>query len=133
MILRNINWKLTNEEIASPILGRRVLESFGCDNRAMSMAARDRYDDDIDAEDQLKRDGNQEESERTLAALFGKSVFHNHGQVEDDRIGRDDVNVDLVDDRKESIEEELVKRVKETAENGLSRKDENRLEEVTKN
>lgn len=130
LILRKINWKITNEDIPSPIIGRRVLESLGCDNREMLMAARDKYGDDIDVADRLATDGNQEENEGTIAALFGESVFHSSGQIEEDGLEDEDVYVDLGDDRIEDIEDELQKRIAEAVSNGLSRKGEKKLEEI---
>lgn len=47
-ILRNIEWNITKESIANPIIGRRVLESLGCNNREMFPAAKSKHGDDID-------------------------------------------------------------------------------------
>lgn len=48
LILHNIIWKVSKEELRTPIIGRRVLESLGCDNREMLMVARDKLGEDID-------------------------------------------------------------------------------------
>lgn len=77
LILKSINGKITKEEIPTPIIGRRVLHSVGCDTREVLKTARDKYADDIDVVDHLVKDGNEEESEGKLAELFDESVFHN--------------------------------------------------------
>lgn len=57
LILRNIVWKVTEEDFKLPILGRRVLESLGSDNREILSAARDKFRDNIDIEKRLIEDG----------------------------------------------------------------------------
>lgn len=48
LILGNILWKVSTENIQARIMGRCVLDSLGCDNRKMLMAASDKYGKDID-------------------------------------------------------------------------------------
>lgn len=98
-ILKIISWKVTKEGLPTPIIGGRVLESLGCDNKEMLMAARDNYGDNIDVADRLAGVGNEEESEGRIAAFFGKCIFHNGGHAEDDDLEDGDVYVDLGDDR----------------------------------
>lgn len=133
LILRNVSWKITEEEIPSPIIGRRVLESLGCDNREMLLAARERYGDNIDVANRLQQDGNEEESEGKMAALFVDSVFHNGGQIEDDGLDDEDMYIDLGDDSIEVIETELENQVAEALGNGLSSEGGRRLKQIIKN
>lgn len=72
---------------------------LGCDNREIFLAARDTYDDDTDVAVRLVKNGNEEESEGKIAALFGESFFHSGGQIVDDGLEDEDVYVDLGDDR----------------------------------
>lgn len=61
-----------------------MLKSLGFDNLNMLMAAQHRDGEDIFVTDRLKVDGNNEKGDGMIAALFGKAVFHNKGQFEDD-------------------------------------------------
>lgn len=60
LILRNKIWKVSREEIDPLIIGRRVLEPIGCDNRAKLEAAHEKLTDDVDVADKLEHDGNME-------------------------------------------------------------------------
>lgn len=131
LVLRNIEWKVARENIAIPIIGRRVLESIGCDNREMLMAARDKYGEEIDVAQRLDDDGNkEEESERNIAALFGESVFHSGGNVEEDGLVNEEICVDFGDDPPKEVENELKERIKEAVQNGLSKAGEKKLQEI---
>lgn len=81
LILRNVNWTITKEELPSPILGRTVLKSLGCDNLDMLTAARDRYGGYICMAEHLRKGGNDEESDEMIAILFKEFVIHSDGQV----------------------------------------------------
>lgn len=81
LILQNINCKITDEDLKTPIIGRRVLEFLGCDNKHMLMAEYDELGDDIDVAEKLKENGNEEENESVIAVLYGESVFHRGGHV----------------------------------------------------
>lgn len=59
-ILRYISSKVSKEAIDLTIIGRRVIEFIGCDNRAMFQAARDKLGEEIDVADQLLQDRNVE-------------------------------------------------------------------------
>lgn len=132
LVLRNIEWKVAKEDVSVPIIGRRVLESLGCDNGKMLMAARDKYGEDIDVSHRLPHDGNEEESSGNIAALFGESVFHNSGNVEEDGIITEEVCVDFGDDPPCEVEEALNERIAEAAKNGLSKEREEQLRNITK-
>lgn len=130
LVLRNIQWKVTKEDITLPIIGRKVLESLGCDNREMLMAARDKYGDEIDVNQRLEDDGNKEETEGKIAALFGESLFHSSGIIEDDGLEKDDMYVDLGDDQLHEVDEELARRVEEATQNGMSQEGAKRLKQI---
>lgn len=116
---RNVIWKVAKGDIEMPIIGRRVLESLGCDNREMLLAARDRFGDEIDVTKRFEEDGNEEEHDSTTAALNGESVFHCGGQFDDDGLNEDDVYVDLGDDSARGVEKELEMKIEEAKSNGL--------------
>lgn len=103
LTLQNIAWKASKETLPTPILGRRLLESLGCDNRVMLMAPRDKYGSDINVKERLIRDGNKGETSGKTAALFGESAFHIRGAIEDDGLELDGIYVDFGDDAPEEI------------------------------
>lgn len=51
--------------------------------------------------------------------MFGESVFHNCGQIEDNGLRDEGVFVDLGNDRMGNIEDELRKGIAEAVDNGL--------------
>lgn len=63
IILRNVVWNVIEEDLPTPIIGRRALESLGCDNREIVLAVRDKLDSNIDVENVLKQDGSEENKE----------------------------------------------------------------------
>lgn len=104
IILKNIVRKVAKESTKMPVIGRRVLESPGCVNLDMLMAARNRFGDEIGVKKRLEKDGNEEEHDSTIVALHSESVFHNGDQLKDDYLARNDVYVDLGDDSERKIE-----------------------------
>lgn len=120
--LRSVGQKIMEKKVPLPIMGRKALQSLGCDNREIVMAARGRYGDDIDAENRLKRSCNQEESEGEIDVLFGEYVFHNGGPREDDGFDEEDMYIDLGDVCNNYIESKLEKHVSEAVRKGLSGK-----------
>lgn len=93
MILRNIIWKVSKDELQSLINVRRDLESLGYDNREMLIAARHKLGDEIDVKKRLKDVETEEGSEGMMEALYGESVFHNGGQIEKDGLQSEDGHV----------------------------------------
>lgn len=73
LFLPNKTWKVSEEEISTPITGRRVLESSRCDNCQLLIAARDKYGYDIDVTKRVRDNRNSEETEGQIAALHGES------------------------------------------------------------
>lgn len=48
LIFQNILWNVSREDIETPIIGKRVFDPVGCDNRAMLEVARDKLGEEID-------------------------------------------------------------------------------------
>lgn len=71
LALRTIAWQATEKQIKTPIIGRKDLELLGRCSKAMFLAARDRLGDNIDIIDRLFEDGNENETESTIAELYG--------------------------------------------------------------
>lgn len=61
-----------------------------CDNREMLLAAWDKFRDDIDVMERLIQDGNEEDKNGNIAALYGESVFNWEGQIEDNSLSKED-------------------------------------------
>lgn len=108
------------EQIDHPIIGTRVLESISCDNREMLAASRDRHDGDIDFEKRLKKDGNEENSSENIAGLFGKSLFHEDGDVDTDGLEEENYCGDSGDDPQDVINNELKERLNQARKEGMS-------------
>lgn len=63
----------------------------------MLIAACDRFGDDIDVSQRLIDNSNKEDTEKHLAVLFGKSVFYNSKQIENDGLLKNSGYVHLDD------------------------------------
>lgn len=116
LLIRNITWRVSDEESDNVIIGRPLLEAIGFDNQQILEAACDNHDGIIDAAEL-----NQESkpSER-VASLLTEAIFHSAGGYENDGLEEDDVYIDLGEDPDEDIVAEIQKRVDEAKSNGLS-------------
>lgn len=76
LILHNIVLKVPYKRIEKQIIGRRVLESIGCDSRLMFVAACNRDHGEINVGKRLVEDEKVEQSYGNIAGLFGESAFH---------------------------------------------------------
>lgn len=80
LVLKNVNGKVTKKESKTPIIGCGVLESPGCDNWAMLLAARAKFGDKIDVIERLVEQGNEEE--RTLQLQRYKEKHCSTGRLD---------------------------------------------------
>lgn len=69
----------------------------------MLVAAQNRFRKDIDVTQRLADDGNKEESDGKLAALFESLVFHKSGQIEDYGQVKDDIQDNVVNDTQSTL------------------------------
>lgn len=95
IVRRITNWKTSGESRKTPIIGRKVPESFGCDNRDMLLNAHNKMGYAIDISEKLNQDENEEEHEGVVASLYGESVIHSGVHAEDNGLRNEDVYVDL--------------------------------------
>lgn len=102
-------------------MGRRMHYFMEWDNVEMPIATRDKYGVEIDVTKRMKDDGNEEEAADKIAPLFGDSLFHSSGLVENDGLEEADTYVGLGDDRAREVDEELAMQVEEATKNGLSK------------
>lgn len=112
---------------------RSVFELSRCGNRHMLLSAQDQLGDDIDIADRFKQDGNNEESDGKILALFGESFFPNSWQMEDDGLDEKDMYIDHRDDRVKDIQTEIETRVLKAVRNSLSNRGKSKLNKTTNN
>lgn len=86
-------------------------EISGMENRVVSTAARDRYEEAIDAVCRLKSDCNEHESSAKIAALYDESMFHCGGSMKDSGLPEKNIYVDAEDNDPTKTEYKLRKRV----------------------
>lgn len=70
-----------NRKIDTKIIGRRVLESLGCENSSMLETTSRRKDDDIYISASMHED--RDDADGSIAALFGDSLYHLGANEED--------------------------------------------------
>lgn len=97
-VLWSVAWKVLKESMEAPIIGRPVLESIGCDNRAMLAVACDLNAGIINVTEKLSEDRNADGDEGTMKALLGESIFHKGGQIEFDDLEEQKIHVESGDD-----------------------------------
>lgn len=102
----------------------------GCDNRPILAAACDRHQGEVDVERKLKEDGNLEENETRVVALFGDNVFHRDGHIKTDGLEDQDVYVEFGDDPQEAINKEICGRIGEARQEGLCKQGEKDLRRI---
>lgn len=108
------------KEIRTPIICCRVLESLGCDKLILLLAARVNFVDNFNVIEQMVENGNEEEKDLQIAALYADALFHQRGLIDNDTLDREDVHVYLDDYPPERVENELKNRIGEVRANGLS-------------
>lgn len=95
-VLRNVIWRVAENEGSNVIIGRPLLESLGINNRGLSEAACDKQGGVVDTQGL-----NQEHStaeQRKVCLLLKDTVFHSAGGAEGDGLEEQDVYIDLGED-----------------------------------
>lgn len=130
LILRNVDWFVSEQSITNCLLGRPLLDAIGCSNRTMIQAACDKHDGEInvaDIMDETTPEVGTDDAEMSIAALLSGDIFHSAGGVEDDGMDDEDIYIDMGEDPPFEIEKELEKRIKDAGQNGLTGKGIERL------
>lgn len=104
IILRNMKWRVSKEDIAVSVVERTVLKSLDYDNGEMLVAARDIYGEDIDVTNRLTNGGTEEESNGRIAELYDEFVFQSHVSMEEEGITAEDIYVHFRDDEPRDVE-----------------------------
>lgn len=128
MLMRGIEWLVSDKETKYVIIGRKVLSAIGLDNRLLMAAACDRNNGVLNIPDMLRRanlDGANAAAGSIHSLLYERgleygSTYHSGGGADADMLEDSDVYVDLGDDPKEDLDQALKKKVDEAISNGLS-------------
>lgn len=117
LVLRNVIWKVSEEDSNDVIIGHPLLDSLRIDNKTMLDAAADRHNGVIDTQEM-----NQElirQKDQKSCALIEEAVYHSAGGMDCDGMEDDDVYMDIGDDIEEDLVKELENRVQEAKEKGI--------------
>ena len=120
--LRNVEWLVSDGELAHVVIGRPVLEAIGCDNRALLAAASDRAGGVVDAREAM-RERVREKGHGTVAAVLketGEGLFHHQGGAEEDCIPDDEIFLELTEDTPQELDDMLEKAVERAIANRIS-------------
>lgn len=128
LLLRQVEWNVSDTDTDYVLLGRPTLQAIGCDNRAMLSAACDQHDGVINVPEALNADAKARQATGTpamIAALMGNhdpraGIYHSRGGDEQDNLDNSGVYIDLGDDPPEALDAALDKAVERAQENGIS-------------
>lgn len=134
LLLRNLVWFVTNEDIDQAIIGRPVLDAIGCDNRKILASAADQNGGVIDVPSALQ--GRlKDKPANTIASLIlhePSGIFHSHAGREDDNIPDGKVYLEIGEDEPGECDGHLDKAVQHAIENGMSEEGADRLKVLFK-
>ena len=142
LMLRGVEWMVSDCETEFVILGEPTLKALGLDNRALLEASCDKYGGTVDVPELLGKlaseDNPQNRTTGDIQSLMSAakaqwgSTFHQDGGAEEDALEDSDVYVDLGDDPIEDLEAMLEQRVEEARAAGISEKGSKRLTTLLK-
>eukprot|EP00177_Eucheuma_denticulatum_P008814 GFKZ01016009.1.p3 GENE.GFKZ01016009.1~~GFKZ01016009.1.p3 ORF type:complete len:172 (-),score=27.08 GFKZ01016009.1:3459-3974(-) len=106
LLSRFMVWKLGEAATDEVIIGREVLQSIGCDNRAILAAACGRNDGIINIPDAVSEDEKKSQAQNVgiIGPLKHNGVFHSNASEGDDGLDESRVYIDLGDDEPEVID-----------------------------
>lgn len=131
LVLRNITWHVSDAPTKVVVIGRRVLQAIGCDNKAMLAASCDKNDGVINIPEALAADKAARASKGTIAALVDGGVFHSdEGGEEVDALDESGVYVDIGEDSEKDRDAELESAVQRAQQQGLSDSGANTLRQI---
>lgn len=98
LILHNIVWKISQQDIDSPTINGRIPESMGCDSCKLLQAACDHNHVYIDVPEKMRNDGNAEQDYQIIVATCGEFLIHNDGKIEEHGLEENDIYVQFGND-----------------------------------
>ncbi|CAN8061292.1 unnamed protein product [Agarophyton chilense] len=122
LLLRSLEWDIANADLEYVIIGRPVLQSIGCDNKAIIAAACDKNDGEINIPDALETDAKNRRAQAngTIASIMRAGMYHSTAAEGEDGLEDTKVYIDLGEDDPQVLEDTLQKRVQEAKKNGMS-------------
>lgn len=117
LLLRNVEWRVGDHNDDHAIIGRPLLESIGCDNRALLAASCDRFGGVIDVDVVLK---DEISGGNSISILSYEGTYHSGGGQENDGLNGDDVYIDIGEDSEQDIRSVLNEKVEEAKDAGMS-------------
>lgn len=120
LLLRNVEWAVSDQQAEHVLIGRPVLEGLGLDTKKNLEAASDKHNGIVNVPEILPK--GKDLKGGTLAKITrDDGIFH--GRNGDDGFADDDdIYIDLGEDSNEKLHNTLAARIKKTKENGLSEK-----------
>ena len=138
--LRNVVWKISDQDTEFVILGRPVMDALGINTRDIFGEVCDKFSgvvnvDSLMGKDRKERDESDTNNgrEQTLASILARDqmdVFHSQGGQGNDHLEDENVYSDLGDDPGSDLDETLNNLVMEAQGNGLSEAGVERLSEL---
>ncbi|CAN8071777.1 unnamed protein product [Agarophyton chilense] len=122
LLLRSLEWEIANADLDYVIIGRPVLQSIGCDNKAIIAAACDKNNGEINIPDALETDAKNRRAQEkgTIASIMKSGMYHSTAAEGDDGLEDTKVYIDLGEDDPQVLEDTLKTRVQEAKQNGMS-------------
>lgn len=116
LVLKNLKWMVTDQQVDEPLLGRPVLEALGLNTSDILAAAADKQHGIFDA---AQFEDDNEVSGGRVARTMYTGVFHSDGGDDEHNDGNDDW-LDFGEDTEDEIKLYLDKLVDEASKNGMS-------------
>ena len=141
LLIRGVEWKVSDEDMAFVVIGNRLLKAMGIDNDVLISAVMDRHDGVIDAQAVLSRSSEELAGEANaitsgvihslVSTRFQQTgTFHSERGMEQDMLEDSDVYIDLGEDSPKDLDSALEARVQDAQNCGLSKKGAERLREL---
>lgn len=130
LLLRNLVWLVTERYVTTPLLGRPILEALGINTRELLAAAADRFSGSVDADQMLAT--LDERGDGRVSRLM-EGVFHSEGGEHEEDDGATPVWCDIGGETESEWENELLEKVREAKDKGLSSDGCNTLEAMLRN
>lgn len=120
LILRKVEWLISDQPILHSLLGRPLLDAIGCNNKKMINIICDKHDGEIDmAEMMSNRTIDEQNNNGSIATLLLENIYHSAGGSEQDGLEEEDIYIDLGEDTEEDINNALEQRINEAKDKGL--------------
>lgn len=106
LFLRNVKWKVCNEPVDTPLIGRPLLDSIGCSKQEILLSISNNNAGIIDTSE-LCQQSEKESTDSKVAALLEEAIFHSAGGCEKDGLEGDDIHIDIGDNPDEDLVRKL--------------------------